>query len=96
MTMGTWVIISWVFVALLTAGNIFFFFKLKKASEQMMKMAFPGAKDMNSAMSQMQAMMSQVQRRGGGGPARGRGSAQRNAQMQQAMQMLRQMQKGKR
>lgn len=55
--MSTWVIVSWVFVALLTGVNIYVFWKLKQASEQMLKMAFPGAKDMNDAMSQMQKMM---------------------------------------
>ena len=55
--MSTWVIISWIFVAILTAINIFIFLKLKGASEQMMKMAFPGAKDMGAAMEQMQKMM---------------------------------------
>jgi hypothetical protein len=52
-----WVIVSWVFVAILTAVNVFVFIKLKGASEQMMKMAFPNAKNMNDAMSQMQGMM---------------------------------------
>ena len=52
-----WVIVSWVFVAILTAVNVFVFMKLKGASEQMMKMAFPNAKNMNEAMGQMQNMM---------------------------------------
>jgi nitrate/nitrite transporter NarK len=52
-----WVIVSWVFVAILTAINVFVFIKLKGASEQMMKMAFPNAKNMNEAMGQMQGMM---------------------------------------
>jgi hypothetical protein len=63
--MSTWVILSWVFVAILTAINIVIFVKLKDASEQMMKMA--GG-------------------RGGGGGAQ-------QAQLQQAMEMLRNMQK---
>ncbi len=92
--MNTWVIVSWVFVALLTAGNVFFFLKLKKASQQMMQMAFPGAKGMNSAMGQMQGMMNQM-RRGGRGKG-GMAGANMNAQMQQAMQMLQKMKQGKR
>lgn len=55
--MSLWVILSWVFVLVLTAVNVVVFLKLKQASEQMLKMAFPGAKDMNEAMSQMQKMM---------------------------------------
>lgn len=78
--MTTWVIISWVFVAILTGVNVFVFLKLKKASEQMMKMAFPGAKDMNQAMSQMQNMMG--------------GKMPNSQQMKQAMDMLAQMQGG--
>ena len=80
--MTTWVIISWIFVAVFTAVNVVIFLKLKKASEQMMKMAFPGAKDMNQAMAQMQSMMSGM----GGGKG---GNA--NAQMKMAMDMLAQM-----
>ncbi len=64
--MTTWVIISWVFVAILTAVNVFVFMKLKSASEQMMKTAFPGAKNMNDAMSQMQNMMGGMGGMGGG------------------------------
>lgn len=55
--MKTWVIVSWVFVAILTGVNIFIFLKLKSASEQMLKMAFPNAKNMNEALEQMQKMM---------------------------------------
>ena len=44
--MSSWVITSWVFVAILTGVNIFVFLKLKGASEQMLKMAFPNAKNM--------------------------------------------------
>ena len=58
--MTIWIIMSWVFVALLTAGNVLFFLKLKAASEQMMKAAFPGAQNMSQAMSQMQKMMGQM------------------------------------
>ena len=55
--MSTWVIISWVCVAIMTAINVFLFLKLKGASEQMIKMAFPNAKNMGDAMAQMQGMM---------------------------------------
>jgi len=65
MSMSIWIIVSWVFVALFTAVNVFVFLKLKQASQQMMKMAFPGAKNMNEAMGQMQQMMSGMGGRGG-------------------------------
>ncbi len=65
--MSTWVIVSWVSVAILTGVNIFVFLKLKGASEQMLKMAFPGAKDMNEAVSQMQKMMQGMGGMGGKG-----------------------------
>jgi hypothetical protein len=61
MTMSFWVIVSWVFVFLLTAVNVVVFLKLKQASEQMMKMAFPNAKNMNEAMTQMQGMLGGMQ-----------------------------------
>jgi hypothetical protein len=95
--MSTWVIVSWVFVAILTGVNIFVFLKLKSASEQMLKMAFPGAKDMNDALSRMQGMMRQMG--GSKGPGRpgmgGMGGPQMDAQLKAAMEML-QKQKGKR
>lgn len=82
--MSTWIILSWVLVAVLTGINVFVFLKLKSASEQMMKMAFPGAKNMNEAMARMQ-QMTQGMGRGG------------NAQLKSAMDLLQQMQKsGKR
>ena len=95
-TMTTWVIISWVFVAILTAVNVFVFLKLKKASEQMMKMAFPGSKNMGDAMNQMQKMMSGA---GGMPPNLGALMGQMNnpqmqAQMKAAMDMLAKMQQG--
>ena len=65
--MNTWVIISWVFVAILTGINVFVFMKLKSASDQMMKMAFPNSKGMGDAMSQMQNMMGGM----GGAPGAG-------------------------
>lgn len=85
MEMSTWVIISWIFVALLTAINIFIFLKLKNASEQMLKMAFPGAKDMNEALAQMQGMMGSMQNRQGRRMAGAKGM---DAQLRQAMDML--------
>jgi hypothetical protein len=97
--MTTWVVISWIFVALLTAVNVFVFIKLKKASEQMMKMAFPGSKNMNDAMSQMQNMMSGMGGKGGMPPNLAAMMGQMNqpqmqAQMKAAMEMLSKMQQG--
>ena len=96
--MTTWVIISWIFVAVFTAVNIFVFIKLKKASEQMMKMAFPGSKNMGEAMNQMQGMLKGMggmggKGMGGMGNMGGRGGNM-NPQMKAAMDMLAQMQKG--
>jgi hypothetical protein len=88
--MSTWVIISWVFVAILTAVNVFVFLKLKGASEQMLKMAFPNAKNMNEALGQMQKMM------GAGGRMPNMGNMNKkdmDAQLQQAMAMLKNMKK---
>ncbi len=69
--MSFWVILSWVFVLLLTGVNVFVFLKLKQASEQMLKMAFPNAKNMNEAMAGMQNMMSGMQGMMGGQAGRG-------------------------
>src|SRR5688572_7982928 len=69
-TMSTWVIISWVLVAILTGLNAFIFLKLKAASEQMLQMAFPGSKDMGEAMQKMQQTMAAMQRAGSRGPGR--------------------------
>ena len=85
-----WIILSWVFVLVLTAINIFIFLKLKDASEQMMKMAFPGAKNMNEAMARMQMMMQGMNR----GPRAGGGKGGNDAQLRAAMDMLKSMQKG--
>jgi hypothetical protein len=98
--MTTWVIISWVFVAILTAVNVFVFLKLKKASEQMMKAAFPGAKNMGDAMAQMQSMMSGMGGKGGMPPKLQALMGQMNnpnmqAQMKTAMDMLAKMQQGR-
>ena len=96
-SMNYWVIASWVLVAILTGINVFVFLKLKGASEQMMKMAFPGAKDMNQAMAQMQKMMGGMSGGRGGSPfsggGRGPSGGNQNAQLQAAMDMLKQMQK---
>ena len=98
--MSTWVIISWIGVAVLTFINIVIFLQLKKASTQMMQAMFPGAKDMNDAVSQMQNMMKSAQR-GRPHPMMGgrmvskkaRAKAQsQDAQLQQAMQLLQNMQ----
>jgi hypothetical protein len=93
--MSTWVIISWVLVAILTAINIVLFIKLKQASEQMMKMAFPNAKNMNEAVASMQQMMGGMGGMGGmnRGPGRGAPRGNTDAQLKAAMDMLQQIQK---
>jgi hypothetical protein len=90
-----WVIVSWIFVAIFTAINIFVFLKLKQASDQMMKMVAPGAKNMNEAVAQMQGMMGG--KGGAGGPDLSKLMGQMNnpnmqAQMKAAMDMLAKMQ----
>jgi len=98
--MSTWVIISWVLVALLTGVNVFVFLKLKSASEQMMKMAFPNAKNMNEAMAQAQTMMGKMGGRSPftGMPTGGRagGTGQSDAQLKAAMETLQNMKKKRR
>ncbi len=90
--MSTWVIVSWIFVAILTGINVFVFLKLKQASEQMMQMAFPGAKNMSEAMEKMQQMTRGFNR----GPQSGRGGGgQMDSQLKAAMDMLQKMQKSK-
>lgn len=89
--MSTWIILSWVGVALMTAVNVFIFIKLKQASEQMLKMAFPNSRGMGDAMAQMQQMMSAMGMGGAGGPMGGMGGANMDAQMKAAMKMLGQM-----
>src|SRR3954471_14645930 len=101
--MSIWIILSWVFVVILTAINIAVFLKLKQASEQMMKMAFPGTKNMNEALGKMQQMMQGMQGKGMGGmggqggmnrgprpgPGAGMGnSGNMDAQLKAAMDML--------
>src|SRR5476649_1705462 len=71
--MSFWVIVSWVCVLILTGINVFIFLKLKQASEQMLKMAFPNAKNMNEALAGMQGMMSGMQGMMGGAGRPGAG-----------------------
>jgi hypothetical protein len=98
--MNTWVIISWIFVGILTAVNVFVFLKLKKASDQMMKMAFPNSKNMNDAVAQMQKMMGGMGAGAGGMPPNlgalmgQMNNPQMQAQMKAAMEMLGKMQQG--
>lgn len=106
--MSTWVIISWVFVLILTGVNIFIFLKLKGASEQMLKTAFPGAKNMNEALGQMQKMMGNLQgmqaiQKGKGGRGRqqrvqqfgGAAALANDPKLKAAMEMLQKMQQQK-
>ncbi len=90
--MSFWMILSWVFVAILTAINVFVFLKLKGASEQMLKMAFPNAKNMGEALGQMQSMMSGLGSGRGmpaGMPGLGGGrGGNMDAQLKAAMEML--------
>ncbi len=101
MSMSFWVIMSWVFVAILTVVNVVVFLKLKQASEQMMKAIFPNAKNMGEAMAGMQGMLGGLQgmNKGRGGnpfaggmPARSNGKNM-DAQLKAAMDMLNKMQK---
>lgn len=95
---------------MLTAVNVFIFLKLKQASEQMLQMAFPGARDMNDALGRMQQMMKGASRGGSQGfghpgqrqggqrvAAGGGGGGKMDSQLKAAMEMLQKMQKtGKR
>ena len=93
--MSFWIILSWILVLILTAINVVVFLKLKQASEQMLKMAFPGAKNMNDALSKMQQMAQGMSR--GPRPAMGGGAGNMDVQLKAAMDMLQKMQKtGKR
>ena len=85
--MSTWTILSWVGVAILTGVNIFIFIKLKTAAEQMLSVAFPGAKNMSEAMQRMQAQMGAM---GGqmGGLKGVQGKPGQDAQLRQAMALL--------
>jgi hypothetical protein len=95
--MSTWVIISWVLVAILTGLNAFIFMKLKQASEQMLQMAFPGAKDMNDALQRMQQMTSSMRAAGSRGPGRpampNMAGKNMDPQLKAAMDLLQQQQK---
>ncbi len=89
--MSIWIILSWVLVAVLTVINVIVFLKLKQASEQMMKMAFPGAKNMNDALTKMQQMAQGLSR----GPRASAGvQGNMDSQLKAAMEMLQKMQKG--
>ncbi len=82
--MTTWMIVSWVGVALMTGLNIFIFLKLKKAGEQLMSMSGAlggrgGPGNMKDAMAQAQQMMS------------GMNPQQMQQQMKMAMDMLARM-----
>lgn len=92
--MSVWVIVSWICVGILTAINVFIFLKLKAASEQMLKMAFPNAKGMGDAMAQAQKMMAGMGGMGGM-PGKGHGMAgkSQDAQLKAAMEMLKKMKK---
>jgi len=93
--MSTWVIISWVFVALLTGVNIFVFLKLKKASDMMAQMMAPGSKNMSEAMATMQKNLGKMSGRGPmkgmKGMGMGRKARRQEAQLQAAMDMLKGM-----
>ena len=86
-------------MAVLTAVNVFVFMKLKKASDQMLKAAFPGSKNMGDAVNQMQGMMAGMGGKGGAQPNLSALMSQMNnpqmqAQMKAAMEMLGKMQGG--
>src|SRR3954447_20295744 len=99
--MSIWIILSWVFVLILTGINIFVFLKLKQASDQMLQMAFPGSKNMNEALLRMQQMMKGGGGRGGmprmggmpGGMQGGKGGPGMEVQLKAAMDMLQNMNK---
>ncbi|MEN9722809.1 MAG: hypothetical protein RJB38_795 [Pseudomonadota bacterium] len=93
--MSIWTILSWLGVAVLTAVNVFIFLKLKQAAEQMMQVAFPGAKNMQEAMARLQSQLGGM---GGGRPGAGFGAGlggnlggNKDAQLRQAMEMLQNM-----
>ena len=92
--MSMWIAISWFFVFFLTGVNIFIFLKLKSASEQMLKMAFPGTKNMAEALGKMQNLMGPMP--GFGGKPGAAAPANPEAQLKNAMEMLKQIQKNNR
>ena len=94
-----WVLVSWIFVVILTAINVFFFFKVIYPSMKMMKQ-MGGGQGMESMMAQAQKMMGGMNgvRPGQGMPDMSALMGQMNnpnmqAQMKKAMDMLAQMQK---
>ncbi len=57
--MTFWIATSWICVGLLTGINIYVFLKFKKLSDQVLKTAFPGAKNLDQLsrmMSNMEAL----------------------------------------
>lgn len=94
--MTFWMIVSWVFVVLLTAANVaFFVFVKKKMLDPMAKMAFPGSKSFLDAARQAQSMMGGMKGRGGPPPGFGGmgGMNPNDPRLKQAMEMLKQLQK---
>ncbi len=93
--MTFWIILSWVLVAAFTGVNVVLFLKLKQASQQMMKMAFPSAKNMNDAVAQMQSMMQGLGNRRPGAGMGGMPGGMNNPQLKAAMDLLKDFQKKK-
>lgn len=85
--MSIWTFVSWIGVVVLTGVNIFIFLKLKQAAEQMMQVAFPGAKNMQDAMARMQSQLGAMR-----GSSSGR-DAGKEAQLRQAIEMLQNVKK---
>lgn len=93
-----WTVFSWVFVAGLTAINVFIFLKFKKVTEDMMKSVMPGFKfgDLGPMMAQAQKMMQGLG--SGSSTSAGAGVSQSaaspfEAQMRAALQAFQQSQK---
>lgn len=84
--MSIWTFVSWFGVVILTSVNIFVFLKLKQAAEQMMQVAFPGAKNMQEALSRMQSQLGSMR----GQPGKEMG---KDAQLRQAIEMLQNVKK---
>lgn len=85
MEMSTWVIVSWVSVAVITGVNIFVFLKLMGIVKPMLKMMFPNAKNMSEALIQAQNMMGSMGKMGMPGAPKG---GNLDAQLKQAMKVL--------
>jgi hypothetical protein len=64
--MSVWSILSWVFLGLLTAINIFIFVKLQKTMKSMMSQMFPGATSMEDAAAKVGSMMQMFSSMSGG------------------------------